>query len=313
MLVYIFKELEIDISYMVGGFSESLNSTIDYATSSTKFSIVEGDEYLSSKIDKRSKFFHYSPKYLIINSVEWDHTDLFKSEQDYIENFKELISQMPSDGVLFVNDSDNIRKVIDGTALKVIKFNKDEFSFENNLVGKFNKENAYFATQVASTILDLPQEKVQNVLKSFKGIKRRMELRFKDNDVIVIDDFGSSPAKAKGAIESVKESFPDYKIYVIYEPNEGARLEHSLSMYNDAFMGVEKIILPKFREMKDRITSTDLEAYLSTLDCGYKVRSVENNLLTEEILDSIDERSVVLFLGSHDFEFYISNLIDSLK
>lgn len=312
MLVYVFEYLGKKVSYMYGGKTDSLSKTIAPKFEDTDFSIVEGDEYIASKVDLQSKFFYYKPKYLIINSIAWDHTDFFKTEEDYINNFKDLVSRLPEDGVIFHNNSENISKAVENSKSKLIGFDFDKYKVETNLVGRFNHENAAFVNMVVSHFYPDQKDKIQQALKSFKGMKRRLELRYSKDNIKVIDDFGSSPAKAKGTMNTVNQEFDDYKKIVIYEPNEGGRTEESRPIYKGAFDGVDTIILPGFRNIPNRLSSEDLYDILSK---EYKTILSKNS---EEVLTLIkneidpDRKNVIIFMGSHNFEDQIKKLLENI-
>lgn len=313
MLVHTLKTLGINVSYMVGGFTDSLETTIEPKTDVTDWSVIEGDEYLSSKIDTRSKFFHYHPNILVIASVVWDHTDLFKTEEEYINNFKNYVSGLSEDVVIFARKTPIIEGIVSSAKAKVIFF--EETTLDIPLVGKFNKENASFVYQI-SKYLQLDEIKSLDALKNFKGIKRRLEVRHKTENLVIIDDFGSSPAKAKGSIESVKQEFLDSNLIIVYEPNEGARTKDSLQLYNNLFNDAVKIYFPTFRDIPDRITAEELLDYLRTkvVDRNKFIFTPSDEKLIELILEDIGSfsKNVVLFLGSHNFEDKIKLLVSSV-
>lgn len=310
MLTHVLKRFEEKLSYMVGGFSESLSKTLQFKSETTKTSVIEGDEYISAKDDKKSKFFYYNPNILIINSIEWDHTDVFKTESDYIQNFSNLISQIPTNGKIFASKSKNILEALKAAKCEVEFFEDEKFFLETDLVGDFNKSNIAHAHQILIS-MGYESSKVQKYLKEFKGVNRRLEVKYKDENSVLIDDFGSSPAKAKRAIQTVKKEFKNSNLIVIYEPNEGARTEESKEMYQNLFDGVDSLILPKFREMKDRLDSHELAQIINK---SFPKKLIESNDLVKDILNlqSSEMRNVILFLGSHSFEKEINQLEELL-
>jgi UDP-N-acetylmuramate: L-alanyl-gamma-D-glutamyl-meso-diaminopimelate ligase len=308
MLIYLFEKCKKNISYMYGGISDSIESRVRFKNESTEYSIIEGDEYINSRIDPKSKFFFYHPKYLILNSVEWDHTDFFKTEEEYFANFKNLIKIVPENGIIFASKTEVIRTLLETASCKIIWLEGGE-KIETNLLGKFNKENLSKAYEIGVGIgLDYD---LKNILSKFQGIKRRLETRFKNDKYKVIDDFGSSPAKAAKTIDTLNNEFPDHKLVIVYEPNEGARTDESIGLYKGLFDDAEVVYFPEFREMKNRINAENLKSKINS--SNIVVTSREK--LVSKVVNSleIDSKYVVAFLSSHSFEKEILDLIKELN
>jgi len=314
LLSLIFTKANLNPSYMFGGFSDNFNRSLLPKTSKTEWSIIEGDEYITSRINTKSKFFYYNPDILILTAVEWDHTDVFKTEEEYIYNFQKLIQQIPETGKIFYLPSDNIRLVISAAKCKTIMLKPVDNLTQVNLIGKYNKVNAAIAMQV-SLHLGIEKEIIENSIKAFSGIKRRLEIRYLDDKNIVIDDFGSSPSKARGSINSIIEEFSDAKIICVFEPNEGARTDEALPLYNDLFDDVDLVILPKFRQIKNRISSKELKKYLDNYHNN--IESVEDNKIIvdriSQVIKNCNRKVVIAFLGSHEFETVILELRKKLE
>lgn len=322
MLVEIFRNSNIDISYMFGALSNNGINGVKFKTDKTEYSIVEGDEYIES-IDKPiSKFFRYKPKYLILTSAKWDHSDVFKTKEHYLNNYKELIDKLPEDGLLVVDGLDrDLDSIIKDCKCNII--NLADYAhfisnsgglmpreFELNVIGDFNQKNALFAFSLASKI-GLDEDTIVEGLKNYNGIKRRLEIRFKSEKLMIIDDFGSSAPKARSSIETLKKAFPGYKIISIFEPNIGSRTRQGLEEYKDVFKEVDKLYLPRFTTVSgDFLSANNLGEYLvsNEVNCSVELNDEKLiNLLYNESKNS--DRVVLVFLGSHGFRGMISSIV----
>lgn len=309
MLSYLLRESGRKVSYMFGGFTASLTYNMKPKTNATELSIIEGDEYFASKDEMKSKFFYYKPTVLVINAIEWDHTDMFKTEEDYIQNFKNYVETLTSQDIIFAAKTENIEKVVQNVKAKVIFLDYEQFKVKTSLIGKFNNDNAAAVNQICQ-FLGLDSELVAKLMVQFKGLKRRLEVRYKSEDLIIIDDFGSSPAKAKGSIKSVKNEFPDFGIISVYEPNEGARTEESLTLYKNVFDDVKLILLPEFRKVINRISEVELSSQLKSINYNSELVKSSEELWNK--VKSLEKKTIILFLGSHSFEDKIQYLISKL-
>lgn len=348
-LVSMFEKAKIEISYMYGGVSPEMKETTKAQTQNTKYSIVEGDEYLTSLSDKTSKFFYYNPKYLIINSCQWEHPDLFPTQAEYIANFKKLIDVIPQNGIIIANANDkNVVEITQNANCRVIYYsaNKDNayiqahwylentskplptfvkldrdiadleiIPYERKIIGEFNEENLLASTALAYEF-GIKKERIQEAISEFKGIKRRLEIKYQNQNFIIIDDFGSSPPKARGSIKALKGDYPDSEIYVIFEPNTGNRTEASLATYENAFEDVDEIIFPRFTRLpktglyrfNEQELSDRLKQYYSNItvvpDDGVLLK-----LLVKYIELGPDKHKIIIFMGSHGFRGMIDNLV----
>ncbi|MCA9383734.1 hypothetical protein KC909_05180 [Candidatus Dojkabacteria bacterium] len=349
MLIKIFQQAEKEISYMVGGFTTNFDQTVKAKQDNTEYSIVEGDEYLVSLEETTSKFFKYSAKYLIVNAVKWDHPDMFPTEEEYILNFEKLVKDVPADGLIVANANDeNTVRVTKLARCKVIYYSIDIekafvkpqwylikeskplptivrdpeqnvaeiIPYEKQIIGDFNEENI-LAASVLSYELGIRKERIQEAIADFKGIKRRLEKRYENEKAIIVDDFGSSPPKAIGTLNAIKDDFPDWKIIAIFEPNTGNRTQQSLELYDNAFEKADKLILPRFTKLpstdQERFNADDLATYLENKNVFVTYIPNDSELveyLTQEAKQ--DEKTIIVFMGSHSFRRMIDKLVANL-
>ncbi len=362
MVSWLFERANKNPNYLLGGLP--LNFNHGARLTKSNWSIVEGDEYpAASPWDYSPKFKYYHPKYLILTSAEWDHFDIFKTKKSYIDVFKKLVKSVPKDGLIVAKlGGENLDEVLKHARCKIIFYNcnknikyknkkiynvkniftknkKTEFElyksekliggFQTQLIGDFNLENWCAAITLASE-LKLPFKKIQQAVKTFKGVKRRLEVRSVKNKITVIDDFAHSPSKAKASVKALVKHFPNSKIFVVFEPNRGGRALKCMPNYSNIFTGVYKVFIPKLTEYKKKpgvydVSGSELTKYLTHLRQGYGgqacdfsrrkpkvIYQPDSNKILQNILKLAKPNDVVAFMGSRNFDGMIKELIKKL-
>ena len=238
ILAWILKSAGVDPSYMIGGIPRNLGQGATFTDSD--FVVLEGDEYDTAFFDKRSKFLHYLPEVVVINNIEFDHADIYNSLDEIKLTFKRLLNIVPRNGMAFVNgDCVNSMEVAsDGPApittvglgaecdlqITEIVYDRENTSFVLDgehyvlpMAGEFNVRNAAMAICTAS-FSGFSADQIRQGLASFEGIARRQEVRGIAGGVRVIDDFAHHPTAIGLAVDSLRQQYPDSRLWVIFEP-----------------------------------------------------------------------------------------------
>jgi len=333
----------------------------------------------ASPWDYSSKFDFYHPKYLILSSAEWDHFDIFKTKRKYINSFKNLVKSIPKDGLIVAKSGgENISGVLKKLKCKIVYYSgekrkekrekkiinskKDLYyiddinyqdgiikfsvfknrnligNFETSLIGDFNLENWCAAITLANE-LKLPLKKIQVGVKSFIGVKRRLEIRFPNHfgrslknktlatcpsvrrgagkNIIIIDDFAHSPSKARGSAQALAKYFPGSRIFVVFEPNRGGRALKCMKNYNNIFSNIYKIFIPKLSQYKKKpgvydVSGKELAMHLKKSHKNI-VYQPDNQKILKSIIKSVRSGDVVAFMGSRNFDILIKDLFRKLK
>jgi UDP-N-acetylmuramate: L-alanyl-gamma-D-glutamyl-meso-diaminopimelate ligase len=326
LLALIFKTAKKNPSYMIGGISNNFKDGIKSTRS--KWSIIEGDEYIAAQFDRRSKFLFYKPEFLLLTSCAWDHTDVFKTEDEYTQTFKDLVKKISRNGIIVANkNGDNVSDVLKEARCKVItyelnkmdsrvaqadwfnlahkenkqlgeiviynKHTKEEFTVNTNLFGDHNRENIIGCAALARE-LDIDIASIQKAVKEFKGIKRRLEVRYEEENLKVIDDFASSPSKVTGSLSAIQKSFPDWHITIIFQPNVGNRMKDALKLYKGVFDQANEVIIPRIRKSRAKgiVSAKELADYLAS--------SVGAENLSGEATAKTDLQPKYKFIGSDE-------------
>ncbi len=338
LLTWIFKQHNLDPTYMFGGLS---NNDIPAAKlTDSEYSILEGDEYKSARWDMRPKFAHYAPTHLLLTAIEWDHADVYPTEKSYFETFTRLIKSIPKDGMIVMHAS--IKKCNSSASRPIITYGSNEYEadyqwtnvtydttgtiftilydsshtiIESSLLGDYNISNITGCFAMAHR-LGIPVKHIIRAIDSFKGIKRRMEKRF-DGDIVVIDDIAHSPAKAQSVLRNLDLVY-DKKIIAIFEPNSGNRQHESIPGYDNAFTHAEKIIIPRLTKIKqdpNKPTPLDGQSLTDVISKTHdNVKHIsDDDELVDYIIKNTQAGDVIVFLGSHGFRGMIEQLIEKIK
>jgi len=229
--------------YLIGGVAKNLPNT---ASLGRNYFVIEADEYDTALFDKRSKFIHYRPKYLILNNLEFDHADIFKNIQAIETSFHHLVRTLPRSADIIANlASTSIKKVINrGCYSNLHWFNHQDYWYikksnsqyfigkskqrnpdyliPENIIGKHNRENLLPVLIVAN----LFEEKISikqslQYIEEFKGVKRRQELKYQIHGIKIYDDFAHHPSSIKATINSLKENLTG-RIIAVFEPSSNS-------------------------------------------------------------------------------------------
>ena len=238
LLTWVFEHNGLNPSYLIGGIPNNLGQGARFTDS--PWFIIEGDEYDTAFFDKRSKFVHYLPEVAIVNNLEFDHADIFENLESIKTAFKHFIRLVPRNGMLLANGDDaNLAPLLNVTHCPVKRFGLGEgnavqafnirygptatefeipsFKFHTNLVGELNVRNA-LAVVACAKHCGLKNQQIQGAFDTFKGIKRRMEVRGIAGGVTVVDDFGHHPTAIRETLRALRIKYPTQKVWAIFEP-----------------------------------------------------------------------------------------------
>lgn len=337
MIAFLLSKLNLDPSFMFAGVSLDFEDSVKIGKS--EYSVIEGDEYSSVFFDKRSKFLHYKPKYVLLTSLVWDHVDLFATKKDYIETFKKFISMIPKDGLLVVNmDGEDTMEILENAKCKVIYYSlsngsADYFAksftidsngvkfqlgnsmkFENtNIIGEHNISNMIGAIALVSN-LGVDISCLPDILSGYRGVKRRLEVRFKNNEFVVIDDFAHAPSKIKASLKAVLKVYPrdKYRVISIFEPHtQSMQKRETLTWFKDIFVGSSKVIITDVKNKNMNVSSEDIVNIIKedVEDTLY----IPNIELAYYILKIASVGDVFLFMSSGSFSGAIDKSIEMLS
>ncbi|MFZ1387556.1 MAG: UDP-N-acetylmuramate:L-alanyl-gamma-D-glutamyl-meso-diaminopimelate ligase [Thiolinea sp.] len=239
MLAWILDYAGLKPGFLIGGVPE--NFGISACLGDSPFFVVEADEYDTAFFDKRSKFVHYHPRTAVLNNLEYDHADIFPDLQAIKTQFHHLLRMVPSNGLVITNGADaNLQATLamgcwtpveqfvlgdwqaelvnpDGSEFKVSYQGAEVGSVQWNLLGTHNVHNA-LAALAAARHVGVPMEHGLAALPSFKGVKRRMQLRGQVNGISVYDDFAHHPTAIATTLAGLRAKVGAGRIIALLEP-----------------------------------------------------------------------------------------------
>jgi len=242
LIYWIFRHCQISPSYFFGG--QLIADLPSLKMAKSNWSIIEADESING-LDYQAKFLYYPVKYLVLTSTHWEHKESYLSPADNLLAFKKLIQKLPEDGALIYNSSDpQIDQLLPFCRAPKIPY-KNETIFETKLIGKHNLENISAASALCN-YLHLNPSDILEAIKTYPGIKRRLEVIDTKNNITFIDDFAQDPARVKAAIDAVSFSYPNRPIHVYFEPHASFLQNiNSLQDFKTVFDNCQQVILSK--------------------------------------------------------------------
>lgn len=244
MVMHVLRSCEKYFDYMVGSTVQGFDTMVQLTTDAPVI-ILEGDEYLSSPIDRRPKFHLYKADIGLISGIAWDHINVFPTFDNYVEQFRIFADGIPETGTLIWYEGDNDladvtitqsgkkeligyhvpnHEILNGTTTVI----HDGLSYEVSVFGRHNLANMEGARLICEK-LGVSGARFYEEIRSFKGAGRRLELVAKNSSQSVFRDFAHSPSKLKATIAAVKEQFPYRKLIACFEL-------HTFSSLSDAFL-----------------------------------------------------------------------------
>ncbi|MGC2256971.1 MAG: UDP-N-acetylmuramate:L-alanyl-gamma-D-glutamyl-meso-diaminopimelate ligase [Candidatus Sulfotelmatobacter sp.] len=250
MLAWIFHTAGMQPSFLIGGIAENFGSSFHLGQG--KHFILEGDEYDTAFFDKGPKFLHYFPDAIILTSVEFDHADIYK-DLDAVETaFKRLLNLIPRRGRIIAFDGatgdatesaslqrclskafspverygsgaaadwkiTNLKLEAGKTSWTVLHENRPWSDFEFPLAGEYNVWNAT-AAAVMAFAYGISKEEISAALKTFKSVKRRLEVKAQINGITIIDDFAHHPTAIAGTLKALRARYAGSRLWAILEP-----------------------------------------------------------------------------------------------
>jgi UDP-N-acetylmuramate: L-alanyl-gamma-D-glutamyl-meso-diaminopimelate ligase len=250
MLSWIFHSAGLDPSFLIGGIAENFGSSFHLGQG--RHFILEGDEYDTAFFDKGPKFLHYFPDSVILTSVEFDHADIYKDLEAVETAFKRLVNLVPRRGRIVAFDGavgdatespslerclakafcpvdrygagsqanwnvTNLRLDPGRTSWTVLHNGQPWADLEFSLAGEYNVWNSTAAAALGS-FCGISKEAIAEALKTFKSVKRRLEVKAQVNGITIIDDFAHHPTAIAGTLKALRARYAGARLWAILEP-----------------------------------------------------------------------------------------------
>jgi len=322
MIMHVLKTSGERFDFMVGS-SISGYETMVSLSDDSKIAVLEGDEYLTSAIDRRPKFHLYLPDIAVLNGISWDHMNVFPTFENYVEQFRIFADKINEGGSLiyYADDPENV-KIADGITRNIQKIpyrthgyfrNKTGFyaatvsrTVPLKIFGEHNMQNLSAAKE-ACIASGISEEDFYEAIKSFEGTSGRLQKLKENENGIFFYDFAHSPSKVKATVEAVSANYPGRNLIACFELHTYSSLNKdflpfykgTLEMASNAFVyfNPEQFTLKKLTPMsKERVKEAFASQNLKVFDNPYE--------MTEYIKRCHFYSPVYLFMSSGDFGGY---------
>lgn len=259
-----------DPSVFVGGIAENFAGS--YRVGGGRDFVIEGDEYDSAFFDKSAKFLKYLPDIAVVNNIEFDHADIYPDLDAIRLAFRRFVNLVPRRGLLVLGadnadalalranarcrvetfglsegsdwQAHDLRAAAASTSFGVRRGRESIGTFELPMLGAYNVRNALAAMAVGAAT-GLHVETMAEALRTFRGVRRRLELRGTASGVSVYDDFAHHPTAIGETLAGVRSAFPDRRIWAIFEPRSATSCRRIFqSEFSTALAGADRVILP---------------------------------------------------------------------
>ena len=331
MLSWIFESAGRQPSFLIGGIAENFGSSFQLGDG--KHFILEGDEYDTAFFDKGPKFLHYFPDHVILTSVEFDHADIYKDLDAVETSFKRLVNLIPRRGNLIAFDSGesvercivkafcsvnrygsgertgwritNIHTGPSNTTWSVMHDGKRWGDFEFVLAGEYNVWNATAAAALAFTC-GIPQKEIAEALRTFKSVKRRLEVRAEIDGITIIEDFAHHPTAINVTLKALRSRYPGARLWAILEPRSNTlrrnvfqqELARSLSLADEIVIAnvFKSDAIPEDQRLNLQSVATDATR------AGHRARiAPEVDSIVELVAPELRSGDVVAILSNGGF------------
>lgn len=254
IVLHVLSYLDREFDYVIGAQIDALDGRVKL--SDAPVIIIEGDEYLSSPIDRTPKILKYHHHIGLISGIAWDHYNVFPTMENYVHQFERFADATPKGGSLLYCEEDDLADMIgrkERTDVNAIEYqahpNKvrdgitylqtDQGELAIQLFGQHNMQNLSGAMQICKRI-GVTDKQFYEAIPSFRGASRRLELVAKNGSTVVYKDFAHAPSKLQATTQAVKSQFPDRELVACVELHTYSSLNREfIHQYQDALKAAD--------------------------------------------------------------------------
>ena len=318
MIMHALKFHEYDYDYLVGAQLEGFDNMV--RLSDAPLIVIEGDEYLSSPIDRRPKFLHYRPHIAIITGVAWDHINVFPTFEEYVKQFDLFVESLETEAYLFYYKKDeHLQKIVGEKNRNINSMSYEAFpaqiengktvlqieegNFPLQIFGQHNLENLNAACLACESI-GMTRLQFLEAIASFKGAAKRMQRLAETSTSIAFQDFAHAPSKVMATIKAVKAQFPDRTLIACLELHTFSSLNKDfLPLYLEAMNAAEEAYVfftDHTLEMKKLPPISEEEVKTAFAHPNLKVIK-DNQLLLKKLSTNNWDKQNLLLMSSGTF------------
>ncbi len=301
MILHVLNYHGREVDYMVGAQLDGFERMV-HLTEENDFIILEGDEYLSSPIDRRPKFHLYQPNIALLSGIAWDHINVFPTFENYVEQFQIFVDSIVKGGSITYNEEDlEVQKVVEASenTIRKLPYNTPAYKVEDGqtlletpegqmpieVFGKHNLSNLAGAKWICQNI-GLDEADFYEAIGTFKGASKRLEKIAEGLKSVAYKDFAHSPSKVAATTQAVKEQYTNRKLIACLEL-------HTYSSFNAEFL----------KEYKGALDAADV-AVVFYLPESVKIKQLKE-VTTQQIFDSFERQDIQIFTNAAGFRSFL--------
>ena len=301
MILHVMHYHNIEVDYMVGAQLEGFDTMV-HLTHENDFIVLEGDEYLSSPIDRRPKFHLYQPNIALLSGIAWDHINVFPTFENYVEQFEIFVNQITKGGILVYNEEDEtVKKVAEETTniIRRLPYVTPSYSVQDGttlldtpegpmpieVFGAHNLNNLAGAKWICQN-MGVDEADFYEAIASFKGASKRLEKIAESKGKVAYKDFAHSPSKVSATTKAVKAQYPNRKLVACLEL-------HTYSSLNAEFL----------KEYEGALDEADLAVVFYSPD-AVKIKQLEE-VSYDQIAQSFKRDDLIIYTNPAEFKDFL--------
>ncbi|AUC15757.1 peptidoglycan synthetase [Tenacibaculum sp. SZ-18] len=301
MILHVLNYHDREVDYMVGAQLEGFDTMV-HLTEDNEFIVLEGDEYLSSPIDRRPKFHLYQPNIALISGIAWDHINVFPTFKNYVEQFSVFTDSLVNGGIMVYNEGDEeVKKVVEGSTNSIKKYpyetpdffieegvtylNTPEGELPLEVFGNHNLQNIAGAKWICQH-MGIDEEDFYEAIASFGGASKRLEKIAQSKSTVAFKDFAHSPSKVKATTKAVKNQFGNRKLIACLEL-------HTYSSLNQEFL----------KEYKGALDAAD-KAVVFYSPHAVQIKRLEE-ISQDQIFEAFQREDLIVYTKPEDFKDFL--------
>ncbi|OMP31010.1 UDP-N-acetylmuramate--L-alanine ligase [Mangrovimonas sp. DI 80] len=301
MILHVMNYHDIDVDFMVGAQLEGFDVMVKL-TDDNDFIVLEGDEYLSSPIDRRPKFHLYQPNIALLSGIAWDHINVFPTFDNYVEQFKIFVDSIVKGGSISYNAEDEaLKRVVEASenTIRKLPYYTPEYTVEDGetlletpegplpieVFGKHNLNNLAGAKWICQH-MGVDEDDFYEAIATFKGASKRLEKITEGKTSVAYKDFAHSPSKVSATTTAMKEQYPDKTVVACLEL-------HTYSSLNAEFL----------KEYKGALDAADV-AVVFYSPHAVKIKQLEE-VTHQQIADAFERDDLIIYTDPESFKDYL--------
>lgn len=306
MILHVMDKVGMEGDYMVGAQLDGFECMVKL--SDAPVVILEGDEYLSSPVDRRPKFHLYQPHIGLITGIAWDHINVFPTFEKYLDQFRKFIALIEKDGdLIYFEGDETLKGLVSNTETRLgvqkTPYQTHAHNIENGITrlqtsdgavpvqvfGDHNLQNLNGAFKVCSA-LGIKEQDFYDAIRSFKGASKRLELVTETKNAVMYKDYAHAPSKLKATTRALKQQFPDRELIACMELHTFSSLNKDfLGQYEGAMERADRAIVyynpwviqhkrlePLSNEMVAKAFGGNVEVYTDSKEIVAALKSIED-------------------------------------